>query len=198
MLNYIWFGMMFIGVVVGAFTGNIDAVTEAAIDMAKVAVNLAIGLIGIMALWLGVMKIAEESGLIRIIARGLRPITIRLFPDVPEDHPAIGSIVLNMSANILGLGNAATPLGLKAMEELQELNPNKETATNAMCTFLAINTSSVQLILPATVVALMGAHSSQIFITTIVATGMSTIAAVIAVKFFEKRKQFAIVDGSES
>jgi spore maturation protein A len=198
MLNYIWFGMMFIGVVIGALTGNIDAVTKAAIDMAKVAVNLAIGLIGIMALWLGVMKIAEESGLIRIIARGLRPITIRLFPDVPEDHPAIGSIVLNMSANILGLGNAATPLGLKAMEELQELNPNKETATNAMCTFLAINTSSVQLILPATVVALMGAHSSQIFITTIVATGMSTIAAVIAVKFFEKQKQFAIGEGNKS
>ena len=198
MLNYIWFGMMFIGVVIGALTGIIDAVTEAAIDMAIVAVNLAIGLIGIMALWLGVMKIAEESGLIRIIARGLRPITIRLFPDVPEDHPAIGSIVLNMSANILGLGNAATPLGLKAMEELQDLNPNKETATNAMCTFLAINTSSVQLILPATVVALMGAHSSQIFITTIVATGMSTIAAVIAVKFFEKQKQFAIGEGNKS
>ena len=198
MLNYIWFGMMFIGVVIGALTGNIDAVTKAAIDMAKVAVNLAIGLIGIMALWLGVMKIAEESGLIRIIARGLRPITIRLFPDVPEDHPAIGSIVLNMSANILGLGNAATPLGLNAMEELQELNLNKETATNAMRTFLAINTSSVQLILPATVVALMGAYSSQIFITTIVATGMSTIAAVIAVKFFEKQKQFAIGEGNKS
>ena len=198
MLNYIWFGMMFIGVVVGAFTGNIDAVTEAAIDMAKVAVNLAIGLIGIMALWLGIMKIAEESGLIRIIARGLRPITIRLFPDVPPDHPAIGSIVLNMSANILGLGNAATPLGLKAMEELQELNPSKETATNAMAMFLALNTSSVQLILPATVVALMGSFSSQLFITTLVATSMSTIAAVVAVKFLEKRKRFAIVEGSQS
>ncbi len=198
MLNYIWFGMMFIGVVVGAFTGNIDAVTEAAIDMAKVAVNLAIGLIGIMALWLGIMKIAEESGLIRVIAKGLRPITIRLFPDVPEDHPAIGSIVLNMAANILGLGNAATPLGLKAMEELQELNPNKETATNAMCTFLAINTSGVQLILPATVVALMGAHSSQIFITTIVATGMSTIAAIVAVKFLEKQKRFSITEERQS
>ena len=190
--------MMFIGVVVGAFTGNIDAVTEAAIDMAKVAVNLAIGLIGIMALWLGVMKIAEESGLIRVIAKGLRPITIRLFPEVPEDHPAIGSIVLNMAANILGLGNAATPLGLKAMEELQELNPNKETATNAMCTFLAINTSSVQLILPATVVALMGATSSQIFITTIFATSMSTIAAITAVKFLEKRKRFSVGGGSQS
>ena len=195
MLNYIWFGMMFSGVVVGIFTGNIDAVTEAAIDMAKVAVNLAIGLIGVMALWLGIMKIAEESGLIRLIAKGLRPITIRLFPDVPEDHPAIGSIVLNMSANILGLGNAATPLGLKAMEELQEINPDKDTATNAMCTFLAINTSSVQLILPATVVALMGATSSQIFITTIFATGMSTIAAIAAVKFLEKRIQFIIHSG---
>ncbi|MBT3479485.1 MAG: nucleoside recognition protein [Candidatus Marinimicrobia bacterium] len=198
MLNYIWFGMMLIGVVVGAMTGNIDAVTQAAIDMAKVAVNLAIGLIGIMALWLGIMKIAEESGLIRIIAKGLRPITIRLFPDVPEDHPAIGSIVLNMSANILGLGNAATPLGLKAMEELQELNPSKETATNAMAMFLALNTSSVQLILPATVVALMGSFSSQIFITTIVATTMSSIAAVVAVKFLEKRNRFSIVSRGDA
>ena len=192
MLNYIWFGMMLISVVVGIFTGNIDAVTEAAINMAKTAVEIAIGLIGIMALWLGTMKIAEESGLIRIIARALRPITIRLFPDVPEDHPAIGSIVLNMAANILGLGNAATPLGLKAMKELQELNPNKDTATNAMCTFLAINTSSVQFILPATVVALMGVVSNQIFITTILATGLSTVAAIIAVKSLEKMKRFQL------
>ena len=192
MLNYIWFGMMLIAVLVGTITGNIDAVTEAAINMAKTAVEIAIGLIGIMALWLGTMKIAEDSGLIRIIARALRPITIRLFPDVPVDHPAIGSIVLNMAANILGLGNAATPLGLKAMEELQDLNPNKDTATNAMCTFLAINTSSVQLILPATVVALMGAASSKIFITTIFATGLSTIAAIIAVKTLEKMNRFKV------
>ena len=190
MLNYIWFGMMFIAVVVGIFTGNIDAVTEAAINMSKTAVEIAIGLIGIMALWLGIMKIAEESGLIGILSKAIRPITIRLFPDVPKDHPAIGSIVLNMAANILGLGNAATPMGLKAMEELQELNPEKDTATNAMCTFLAINTSSVQLILPATVVALMGAAANQIFITTILATGMSTIAAIFAVKFFEKLNRF--------
>ena len=192
MLNYIWFGMMLISVVVGTVTGNIDAVTEAAINMAKTAVEIAIGLIGIMALWLGTMKIAEESGLIQIIARALQPITIRLFPDIPKDHPAIGSIVLNMAANILGLGNAATPLGLKAMEELQELNPNKDTATNAMCTFLAINTSSVQLILPATVVALMGTASNQIFITTIIATGLSTIAAIISVKTLEKMSRFKL------
>ena len=191
MLNYIWFGMMAIAVVAGIVNGKIDDVTAAAIDMAEVSVNIAIGLIGIMALWLGIMKIAEESGLIRIIARGLRPITIRLFPDVPEDHPAIGSIVLNMSANMLGLGNAATPLGLKAMEELQELNEQKDTATNSMVMFLAINTSSVQLILPATVVALMGATASDIFITTILATLLSTIAAITAVKVLEKMKRFA-------
>ena len=192
MLNYIWFGMMAIAVAAGIYNGKIDAVTEAAIDMAKVSVEIAIGLIGIMALWLGIMKIAEASGLIRIIAKLLEPLTIRLFPDVPADHPAIGSIVLNMSANILGLGNAATPLGLKAMEELQELNEKKDTATNAMVMFLAINTSSVQLILPATVVALMGATASEIFITTILATSCSTVAAIAAVKFLERRKRFAI------
>ena len=189
--------MMFIAVIVGILTGNIDAVTQAAIDMAKTAVEIAIGLIGIMALWLGTMKIAEESGLIRIIARAIRPITIWLFPDVPEDHPAIGSIILNMAANLLGLGNAATPLGLKAMEELQELNPEKDTATNAMCTFLAINTSSVQLILPATVVALMGAAANQIFITTILATGLSTITAIITVRFLEKLKRFEMPTRNE-
>ena len=190
MLNYIWFGMIFISVMVGSITGNINAVTDAAISMAKTAVEIAISLIGIMALWLGTMKIAEESGLISIIARALRPIMVRLFPDVPKDHPAIGSIVLNMAANILGLGNAATPLGLKAMEELQELNPKKDTATNAMCTFLAINTSSLQIILPATVVALMGAESNQIFITTILATGLSTVAAVISVRALEGMDRF--------
>mgnify|MGYP001410246125 FL=1 len=190
MLNYIWFGMIFISVMVGSITGNINAVTDAAISMAKTAVEIAISLIGIMALWLGTMKIAEESGLISIIARALRPIMVRLFPDVPKDHPAMGSIVLNMAANILGLGNAATPLGLKAMEELQELNPKKDTATNAMCTFLAINTSSVQIILPATVVALMGAESNQIFITTILATGLSTVAAVISVRALEGMDRF--------
>lgn len=192
MLNYIWFGMMAVSVIAGILTGRIDAVTEAAINMSKTAVEISIGLIGIMALWLGIMKIAEASGLIRIIAKGLRPVTVRLFPDVPEDHPAIGSIVLNMSANMLGLGNAATPMGLKAMEELQELNPKKDTATNAMVMFLAINTSSVQIIIPATVVALMGAAASQIFITTILATLASTIAAIVMVRLLEKMKRFSV------
>ena len=182
--------MIFISVIVGTINGRIDAVTESAIQMSKTAVEIAIGLIGIMALWLGTMKIAEKSGLIGLIAGALKPITIRLFPDIPQDHPAIGSIVLNMAANMLGLGNAATPLGLKAMEELQELNQEKDTASNAMCTFLAINTSSIQLILPATVVGLMGAASNQIFITTIITTSLSTAAAIIAVKTMEKMSIF--------
>ncbi len=197
MLNYVWFGIILISVVVGAFTGKIEAVTEAAIESAETAVELALGFIGIMALWLGMMKIAEESGLVELIAKVVRPITVRLFPDVPPDHPAIGSIVLNMAANILGLGNAATPLGLKAMQELQEINPKKDTATNAMCTFLAINTSSVQLILPATVVGLMGVYSSQIFLPTILATTLSTIAAIIAVKTLAKLKPFALKQEEE-
>ena len=192
MLNYIWFGLIFISVVVGTITGRIDEVTEAAIAMSKTSVEIAIGLVGIMALWLGTMRIAEESGLIQIIARALRPITISLFPDVPSDHPAICAIVLNMASNMLGLGNAATPMGLKAMKELQELNQQKDTATDAMCTFLAINTSSVQIILPATVVGLMGAASNQIFITTIIATGLSTVAAILSVRFLSKMKRFKI------
>ncbi len=195
MLNYVWFGLIAISFVVGAINGNIEAVTEAAISSAELAVELAIGLIGIMALWLGIMKIAEEAGLINAIARVVRPITLWLFPEVPPDHPAVSAMVLNMSANILGLGNAATPLGLKAMQELQKLNPTEDTATNAMCTFLAINTSSVQLILPATVVALMGVNASQLFIPTILATSCSTIAGIIAVKFLSKLPQFAMAEG---
>lgn len=192
MLNYVWFGMIAISFIIGALKGNIEAVTNAAIDSAKLAVDLSIGLIGIMALWLGIMKIAEVAGLINGIARIVRPITLWLFPDVPPDHPAVSAMVLNISANILGLGNAATPLGLKAMQELQTLNPTEDTATNAMCTFLAINTSSVQLILPATVVALMGTNSSQIFIPTILATTCSTVAGVTAVKLLSKLPQFAM------
>jgi len=192
MLNYIWFGLIFFSVLIGTITGRIDQVTEAAISMSKTSVEIAIGLVGIMALWMGIMKIAEKSGIIQIIARTLIPITKRLFPEIPSDHPAIGSIILNMAANILGLGNAATPIGLKAMKELQDLNKNKDTATDAMCTFLAINTSSVQIILPATVVGLMGAAANQIFITTIIATGFSTVAAIISVKALAKMKRFKI------
>jgi spore maturation protein A len=192
MLNYIWFALIIISVGVGIATGSIDAVTEAAFDSARTAVELAIGLIGAMALWLGIMHVADRAGLVNLLA-----LARWLFPDIPDGHPALGSIVMNMSANILGLGNAATPMGLKAMKELQDLNTEKDTATNAMVTFLAINTSSVQILLPATVVGLLGASAGAIFIPTILATSVSTVVAVVAAKWMEKRRAFAIVTEDE-
>lgn len=194
MINIIWFLFIVIGVIVAAFTGNITAVTDAAIENAELAVELAIGLVGIMALWLGIMKIAEESGLVQLLGKALRPIMIRLFPEVPADHPAMGAMIMNMAANVLGLGNAATPLGLKAMNELNEINGDKDTASNAMCTFLAINTSSVTLI-PATVIAYRSAAGSanptEIIGPVIIATIASTIAAIIAVKTLQKLPVFS-------
>jgi len=164
-------------------------VTDAIIDYAGTAVTIALGLIGIMALWLGVMKIAEDAGLIKLIAKVVRPITKRLFPDIPSDHPAISSIIMNISANMLGLGNAATPFGLKAMEEMDEINPNKGTASNSMVTFLAINTAGLTLI-PATAIAVRAASGSSnpaiIIGTSIFGAACATIAGVSAAKLFEK------------
>lgn len=164
-------------------------VTNSAIDYAGKAVNIAIGLIGIMALWLGIMKIAEQAGLISIIAKSVRPITKFLFPDVPHDHPAMGSMIMNISANMLGLGNAATPFGLKAMEELEKLNPEKGTATNAMCTFLAVNTAGLTLI-PATAIAVRAAAGSSdptiIIGTSIFGASCATIVGILSAKILEK------------
>lgn len=173
---------------------KLNAVTnDGIIKYAKIAVELSIGLIGIMALWLGIMKIAEQSGLVAKLAGALKPITTRLFPDVPADHPAMGAMIMNISANILGLANAATPLGLKAMEELNKLNKKLGTATDAMCTFLVINTSNVQLI-PATVIAIRAAAGStnptEILGPVIVATTVSTVVGVIMVKVLAKLRVF--------
>jgi spore maturation protein A len=175
------------------FTKLNSVTNDGIVKYAKTAVELAIGLIGIMALWLGVMKIAEASGLIKKLALFLKPLTSWLFPDVPADHPAMGAMIMNISANILGLANAATPLGLKAMEELNKLNRKFGTATDAMCTFLVINTSSVQLI-PATVIAIRAAAGSanptEILGPVIIATTVNTIVGVTAVKLFAKLKIF--------
>ncbi|MBU0561932.1 MAG: spore maturation protein [Bacteroidetes bacterium] len=164
-------------------------VTNSALDMAGIAVEIALGLIGIMALWLGVMKVAEQAGLITIIARAVRPITKFLFPDIPHDHPAMGSMIMNISANMLGLGNAATPFGLKAMEELDKLNPNKGTATNAMCTFLAVNTAGLTLI-PVTAIAIRAAAGSSnpaiIIGTSIFGAVCATTVGITATKILEK------------
>lgn len=195
MINFIWVGMLVIGFVVGAITGNINEVTNAAIENAQTGVELSLGLIGVMALWLGLMKIAEDAGIIEKLAKALKPITIRLFPGVPPEHPAMGAMIMNIAANILGLGNAATPLGLKAMQELQELNHDKDTATNAMVTFLAINTSSVTLISASTIGILAAAGSSnptEIIGPTIIATTVSTVVAIIAAKLFENLPKYKI------
>lgn len=163
-------------------------ITGATLNYATTAVNIALGLIGIMALWLGIMKIAEEAGLIRMIARGVRPITKFLFPSVPHDHPAIGSIIMNLSANMLGLGNAATPFGLKAMEQLDELNTEKGTATNAMCMFLAVNTAGLTLI-PATAIAVRAAAGSSdptiIIGTSFFGALCATTVGILSAKIFE-------------
>lgn len=190
MLNYIWLALVLGAVLLGGFGGQLKEVTDAAFESCKTAVmTIALPLAGVMALWLGVMRLADKSGLMHAVARALRPLMTRLFPDVPADHPAMGSMIMNMSANMLGLANAATPLGLRAMQDLEKLNPRPGTATNAMCTFLALNTSSVQLI-PASAVAILAAAGSvqptAIIGTALVATTCSTLAGLIAVKTLEK------------
>jgi spore maturation protein A len=189
MLNYIWFALMAIAFVVAAFLGTAEAVTKGAIDSAKTAVEIAIGLVGIMTLWLGIMRVAEKAGLVSLLGRLLRPVMRLIFPEVPADHPAAGTIVLSLAANMLGLNNAATPLGIKAMEELQELNPDKETATNSQVTLMALNTSGVQLV-PATMIGVLAAAGSinptAIIATSIGATFIGTVAAVIAAKVLQR------------
>ncbi len=189
MMNALWLGFVAIGIVIAAVTGKGDAVTKAAFDNAKTAVDLSLGLIGTMALWLGIMKIAEESGIIRGLARVFRPIMRVVFPDVPPDHPAMGAMIMNISANMLGLGNAATPLGLKAMKELQELNEDKEEASDAMVMFLAINTAGIQL-LPTTAISLLiaaGARAPYDIIAPALIAGLtSTVVGIGAARILSK------------
>ncbi len=162
-------------------------ITQSAFDMAEFAAKLALGLIGIMALWLGLMKIAESSGMIKLMVKFVQPVLCWLFPNIPKDHPAFASISMNMAANVLGLGNAATPLGIKAMQQLQALNTNKEKASDEMCMFLALNTSSVQLLPPVTLIALMGTQTSELIIPIILATSCSTVVAIIVARYYARR-----------
>jgi spore maturation protein SpmA len=189
-LNYIWLALVIGAVLLGGATGQLKEVTTAAFEACKTAVmTIALPLAGVMALWLGVMRLAEKSGLMHALAKLLRPLMTRIFPDVPAEHPAMGSMIMNMAANMLGLANAATPLGLRAMQDLEKLNTRPGTATNAMCTFLALNTSSVQLI-PASAVAILAAAGSvqptAIVGTALVATICSTVAGLVSVKTLEK------------
>lgn len=189
MLNYIWFGLMAIALVVAAINGTADAVTKAAVDSASTAVQVTIGLIGIMTLWLGIMRVAEAAGLVSLVGRALSPLLRWLFPELPREHPAGGAIVLALAANVLGLNNAATPLGIKAMEELQTLNPDKDVATNAQVTFMAVTTSGVQLV-PATMIGMLAAAGSTaptaIIAPTIAATFIGTLAAILTARLLQR------------
>lgn len=181
MLNIIWLLLLVSGIAVAALNGNIELVTQAALGAARGAVEVCFNLVGIMALWLGIMKIAEKGGMIQGLARMLKPLMKRLFPSIPNNHPAMGAIILNLSANVLGLGNAATPFGMKAMQELQSLNHDSDEASAAMCTFLALNTSCITLI-PATIIGIRVSFASsnptEIVGACIFATTCATIIAV--------------------
>ena len=181
MVNYIWFGMIILSIIVASTNGHIEVITKAALEGAGEGVKTSLHLISIIAFWLGLMRIAEAAGLVRIVAGIMRPLTRVLFPDLPRDHPALGAIIMNLSANILGLGNAATPMGLIAMQELQKLNSEPKTASPAMCTFLALNTSCLTLI-PSTIIGIRLLHNSSdptsVVGTTIFATACGMIVGI--------------------
>ncbi|OGV25894.1 MAG: nucleoside recognition protein [Legionellales bacterium RIFCSPHIGHO2_12_FULL_37_14] len=195
MLNTIWLGMMFCAVIVGAFTGHLNDVVLSVTDSAKFAFELVLGLAGIMTFWLGIMEVATESGLMKIFTRLLKPILTFLFPQIPPNDPAMEAMILNITANMLGLTNAATPFGIEAMKALEKLNPHKGVASDAMCTFLAINTSSVQLI-PTTAIAFLAANGASnptdVVASSLIATSCSTIVALIVVKRLAKWKRYRI------
>lgn len=175
---------------------KLSAIAAAAIDFAETAVTIALGLIGGLALWLGLLKIAEAAGILHALVRLTQPLLRPLFPEVPEGHPAMGLIVLNLTANMLGLGNAATPLGIKAMQELQTLNPTGDTATNPMVMLLAMNTASVQIVPPVLLVAIMGLHVNQLFFSILITTGLSLAVAIAVTKLLGRLRRYRNSDPS--
>lgn len=182
-VDIVWLLLIIGGVTVAAISGDIGKITEAAMTSAQLSIETVLGLLGIVVFWLGISRIAEEAGLIQALASAMTPLLRFLFPSLPPNHPALGSLMMNISANVLGLGHAATPFGLKAMQELQSLNDRPDRATDAMCTFLALNTSSVTLI-PATVIALRAAagsaNATEIVIPGLIATFCSSCVALTA------------------
>jgi spore maturation protein A len=193
MVNVIWMGMIVFSVLFAAVNGRMEQVTEAAFGGAQTGVTVCLGLISILVFWMGLMRIAEDSGLVQKLSRLMAPLVRKLFPDVPPEHPAMGYILSNMSANLLGLGNAATPMGIRAMQELQKLNPTPTIATPAMCTLLAMNTASITLV-PTTMIAIrmnFGAlHPADIVAPTLLATFISTGAAILIDRWYRKRNHF--------
>lgn len=186
-MNYIFYFLIVISLIFGIINGRMSEVVNSILEGADLSVKIAISLIGIMAFWLGLMRIAEKAGLVQIIAKLINPITKWLFKDVPEGNPAVGNIALSFSANALGLTNAATPIGLRVMQDLQELNDDKETASDSMCMFLAMNTAGFQLI-PATVIAILASvgatNPTEIIMPTIIVTGIAFMSAIMIAKVF--------------
>ncbi|WP_226673026.1 nucleoside recognition domain-containing protein [Rossellomorea aquimaris] len=191
MVNIIWVGMTIIGLVFAVINGKMSEVNEAIFSSANEAVTLCIGLVSVLVFWLGIMRIAQEAGLLDKLAKMFRPLVTRLFPEVPDNHPAMGYILSNMMANMFGLGNAATPLGIKAMEQLKELNGGRDFASRSMITFLAINTSSITII-PTTVIAIRMKYDSvsptEIVGPTLIATILSTVGAILIDRYFHYRR----------
>lgn len=195
-LNYIWIAFFLIAFVIATvrlvFMGDTEvfpAIMNSTFDTSKTAFEISLGLTGVLSLWLGIMKIGEKGGVINVVARVLSPVFTRLFPDIPKGHPVTGSIFMNVAANMLGLDNAATPLGLKAMEQLQELNPKKDTATNPMIMFLVLNTSGLTLIPVSIMVyrAQMGAaQPTDIFVPILLATFFSTLAGIVCTSLYQR------------
>ena len=188
-MNYIFYFLIVISIVFGAINGKLSDVVNSILTGAELSVKVAFSLIGIMAFWLGMMKIAEKCGLIKIISKLIKPITKRLFNEIPEDSPAVGDIAMSFTANAFGLTNAATPIGIKAMEELQKHNINKSSASNSMCTFLAMNTAGFQLI-PATVIAILIGigykNPTEIIAPTLLVTTIAFVSALTLAKIFQK------------
>lgn len=190
MVNIIWFILIFIAIIYSFFTGNIESINNGILSHATSGMNLIIEMMPLIVLWTGIMKIAENSGLLQVFSRLLNPLLSKLFPSLKRDNKALGYIASNIAANMLGLGSAATPFGLKAMEELQKENPKKDTATEAMITFLVLNTGGVTLI-PTTVIALRMMHGSanptEIIITSIIATTISSASGLL-LDYYIRRK----------
>lgn len=190
MIGYLWAALILLSFLTAAMRGDMAVITPAIFSAAESGVKVAFGLIGTMTFWLGIMKLLESSGIIKLLNRALRPLARLLFPKVPEEGPAMDAILMNLSTNILGLGNAATPFGIKAMEEMQKLNPHGRTASDEMCTFLALNTSSITLV-PTTVMALRAsagsANPADILGSTVLATLCSTVVALLMDRLLRKK-----------
>ncbi len=188
-MNYIWYFLIVISIVFGAINGTLNEVANAIFTGIESAVKIVLTLLGIMTFWLGIMKIAEKSGIVEFLSKLLRPIAKRIFSELPEDSPIIGDVAMNFSANALGLANAATPIGIKAIEGMQKLNKDKESASNSMCMLLSMNTAGFQLI-PATVIAILAANGNtsptEIIVPTLIVTSTAFVSAIIIAKIFQK------------